>query len=142
MQDKEVVEVELPVPAGPPQRALRHLQIAEFTADPAADPAADQQSMLPWLGNVRLVRVAANGPGHRAFKSDLGANEQVQAAAPTRDFKPGQLIGFYLGRLTILSQLGRSTVLGLSTFACTSQRIIRRASNTCNRWTRMVRCTT
>lgn len=63
LQDKEFVEVELPVPAGPPQRALRHLQIAEFTAD----PAADQQPMLPWLGNVRLVRVAANGPGHRAF---------------------------------------------------------------------------
>jgi hypothetical protein len=69
---------------------------------PTADkPQADQEPVLLWRENVELVPVTATGPGRRAFNQEAG--QHLQAVAPLKDFKAGELIGFYPGRLTASS---------------------------------------
>jgi hypothetical protein len=106
------------------------------SSEPAV--AADQQPVLPWLANVRLVPVTATGPGHRAFNP--GAAKQILAVAPTRDFKAGELIGFYLGRLTGRSAGTQALMLSLS--ACCRGQSADQTSTILCRWTKLPRFTT
>jgi hypothetical protein len=85
------------------EQAVSQLQDKEVDSNfrqvqPADQKAADQQPVLSWLENVKLTRVAATGPGHRAYSPS--AAQQVLAVVPRRDFAAGELIGFYLGEQT------------------------------------------
>jgi hypothetical protein len=51
-----------------------------------------QEPRLSWLGNVRLQQVHAEGPGSRAYRSDL----QLKAVVPTKDFPQYSAVGLYL----------------------------------------------